>query len=900
MPDPLLRTKLFVPQPQPNLVPRPQLIQRLNQGLQPGIKLTLVSAPAGFGKSTLVANWLAESGNQAAWLSIDHSDNDPVRFWMYLIAAIQIIHQEIGVEARQIASAPQLRSTEPVAISLINDISQLAGDLIVVLDDYHLIEAGQVHSGFSYLLEHQPPNLHLLLLTRADPSISLARLRAHGRLVEVRAVDLQFSTEEAAILFNNVAGLNLKPDQVETLNRRAEGWIVGLNLAALSLKGQPASETIIERLTGSHKFILDYLTEEVVEALPGEERQFLLRTSILDRFNAELCSAVTGNPAGHQLLDELNSNSLFLIPLDANGTWFRYHHLFAEVLYALLERYHPGEIETLHQKAAAWFEGEGYASEAVDHALCSGDMVWARELVLKHGTLFVQRGEVATVLRWLDALPEGRDGSDPSVPLARCWTLFLSGQNSAIEPHLEQANNAYERSLAESSLSSMELDQVAAQLAMMRSVLASGRGEHARSVAYAEEAVRLVPSEMVETIGTQWNMLAAARGGAGDYAGAIEAFGRATVLAQSKGNLVAAYGATYGQALYLLVQGRLNEAEELCLAAIDRAESMGHGNFPAAGSLYVAMARIELERYHLDEAEGYLDAGLLVARPGGFSEVVRTGRHLRAHLAAARGDLDGAEDIFLYTERIVKAIDNPYLAGELNWEWARLCLKAGDLAAAREKLRVLEETSKATQHANLLLWQRWLSPRLLCAEEHYEEALAALNESIGHTRAMQSNGELIRLLALQALALDALGEQVPACSALREALALGAPGGYVWRWLDAGPRIVPLLRDQRESRDTPSALYPYLDSLLDACRKVWQEVDGEPARSGSAELFDPLTSRELEIIRLIGKGYSNPEIANELVVSVNTVKKHTSNIYGKLGVSSRTQAIARAYELDLI
>jgi LuxR family maltose regulon positive regulatory protein len=869
---------------------------QLNRGLEQDCKLTLISAPAGFGKSTLVSGWLAESGAQAAWLSLDQGDNDPVRFWTYLIAAIQTIDQEMGVEARQIVSAPQLRSTKPVAITLINDISQLDHDLIVVLDDYHVIEAGQIHAGLSYFLEHQPPNLHLILLTRVDPPFSLARLRAHGRLAEIRAGDLQFSSDEAAILFNDMVSLNLKPEQVEALNRRAEGWIVGLNLAALSLKGQPASETIIERFTGSHKFILDYLTEEVVETLPDAHRQFLLWTSILDRFCAALCGAVTGNPASQQVLDELRDSSLFLIPLDAGGTWFRYHHLFAEVLYALLKRDHPDEIDLLHLKAAAWFESEGHPGEAVDHALCSGDMVRARDLVLKHWMPVLHRGEVATALRWLDALPESRNGADPYVPLARCWALFLSWQNSAIGPHLEQANNAYERLVGNSELSGAQRDQVAAQLAMMRSVLARSRGEHVRSVAHAEEATRLIHQKLVDGIGTSWNMLAAARAGTGDFEGAIEAYERGIALSHAEGNLIGAYGCTYGQAMYLLVQGRLNEAKGLCRLAIDHAVGEGHGDFPAAGWLHIAMARIELERNRLDEAGSYLNTGLCIARPGGFSEAVRSGRYLRAHLAAARGDLFAAADIFQDTEQIVNAMDEPYLTGELNSEWAKLCLKTGDLSATREKLHILEEKIAATKHANLLLWRRWLFPRLLCAEERFKEARSALDVSIRRAQAVNSNGELIHLLALQGVTLDALGDRIAARAALREALSLGAPEGYIQRWLNAGPELGPLLRDLRSDRDTPPAFHPYLDSLMDA----YQAAFGESMRPQPGELIAPLTPRELEIMRLICKGYSNPEIASELVVTINTIKKHTSNIYGKLGVRSRTQAIARAQQLNLL
>ncbi|HSM71615.1 MAG TPA: LuxR C-terminal-related transcriptional regulator [Anaerolineales bacterium] len=893
--DQLLTTKLYIPQLSVDLVPRPRLYERLDECLTR--KLTLVSASAGFGKSTLLASWLFERDQPAAWLSLDQGDNDPVRFWTYLIAAIQTIHQETGEEARQIVSMPQLRNNELVAISLINDISQLPHDLIVVLDDYHLIEAEQVHAGLSYLLEHQPPNLHFILSTRVDPSISLARLRAHSQLIEIRAEDLQFSTEEAATLLNEKMGLNLRPEHIEALNKHIENWIVGLQLAALSLKGQSSYDTFIEEFTGGHQFILDYLIEEVLVRLPDKQRGLMLRTSILERFCGNLCRAVTGDPASGHILDEIRKSNLFLIPLDTHGRWFRYHHLFAEVLYALLEQDHPDEIEALHLKAAAWFESEGHPSEAVDHALRSGNMFQAREMFIKHWMPFLHRGEVATVLRWLEALPDEMKAEDPSLALAHCWALFLSWQNSEIGLHLERASNAYERLSSEGSLSSTQQNQIAAQLAMMRSVLARDRGDHASSVTHVEEATRLMPQDMVEGVGTAWNMLSAARAGAGDFEGAIQAYERGIALSHAEGNLIGAYGCTYGQVMYMLVQGRLNEADGLCRSSIDRAIREGHGDFPATGWLHIAMARVKLERGRLDEAEVHLRDGLRIARPGGFSEAVRSGRYLRAHLAAARGDLDAATDIFQDTARVVNAMAEPYLIGELNGQWVALCLKAGDLDAAREKLQILKEKSMATQHANLLLWWRSLFPRLLCAEERFDEALTALDESIRRARAANSNGELIRLLALQALALDALGDRMPARSALREALTLGAPDGYIWRWLDvSGPRLESLLRDLRDEHNTPQAFHPYLDSLLDACRSAfWESTQPQPG-----VLPDTLTLRELEIMRLICKGYSNSKIASELVVTINTIKKHTSNIYGKLGVSSRTQAIARARELNLL
>jgi len=859
--------------------------------------LTLVSAPTGFGKSTLVTGWISERDQRVGWLSLDQGDNDPVRFWTYLIAAMQTIDQEIGVEARQIVSAPQLRSPEIVLIRLINDISHLAHDLVVVLDDYHVIEEEKVHAGLSYLLEHQPPNLHIILITRIDPAISLARLRAQSQLGEVRAEDLQFSTAEAATLFNEKMGLSLKPEHIEALNAHTESWVVGLQLAALSLKGQPSHDTFIEQFTGGHQFILDYLTEEVLDTLPDAERGFLLRSSILERFSSELCQAVTRDPSSQQMLDDIRKRNLFLIPLDTNGRWFRYQHLFAEVLHALLERDHPGELRALHLRAAAWLEREGYPDDAVEHALRSGDLDQAREMVLKHWLPVLHRGEIATVLRWLDALPEEVERDDPSVALARCWALFLSWQNAAIGPHLEQASNAYARLVDEGALHGTQQNFIAAQLAMMRSVLARDRGEHALSLAHAEEAARLVPPETLEGIGTGWNMLAAARAGAGDFNGAIQAYERGIALSYAEGNLIGAYGCIYGQAMYKLIQGRLNEAEELCRTTIDRAVREGHGDLPAAGSLYVAMARIKFERNQLEEAGSYLNTGLRIARPGGFVEAIRTGRYLSAHLTAAGGAPEAATEIFQDIERIVAVMDDPYLTGELNSQWGAFCIKAGDLDAAREKLLVLEDAIAATQHANLLLWWGWLSPRLLYAEENYGEALAGLDESIHRARVGNSDGELIHLLVLQAVVLEASGKRMPAHSALREALALGAPEGYIWRWLDAGPEIGPLMRSLRSDAGSSHEhhLY-YLDSLLDACLTTF----AEPERAQPGALLDPLTPRELEIMRLICKGYSNPQIAGELVVTINTIKKHTSNIYGKLEVSSRTQAIARFYDLGLL
>ena len=954
MPDALLTTKLHIPQAAREFVPRPHLTARLEEGLKR--KLTLVSAPAGFGKSTLVADWLAQTDRPAAWLSLDAGDNDPARFWAYLIAAVQTVYPDVGHEAREIVAAPQLRSFEPAVISLLNDLSALPHEpltsdggrprsgqgLILVLDDYHVIAGDalasqQIHSDLGYLLDHLPPpsvgGLHLTLIARADPPLSLARLRAHGQLLEIRASDLQFTPDEAATLLNGMMALALNPEQVAAVRQRTEGWIVGLRLAALSLKRQPsldrdrgrAHAEFIQQFTGSHQYILDYLTEEVLRALPDEQREFLLQTSILDRFNAPLCRAVTGNAASRRLLGEIRLANLFLIPLDTGGRWFRYHHLFADLIRTLLERDHLDKIPALHSKAAAWFDGQGYPDQAVDHALRAGDPTRAKQMIFKHWGAVFRRGEVATVLRWLDALlPAQAPAGDPSVSLAYCWALFLSGQPTAIAPPLERAREAYDRLVAEGTLTGAPQSVVAAQLAIMSSVLARGNGQHAESVADAEQAVRLVPPEMpepaetawdalglfslsqykapvvLETAGTAWNMLAVARAGAGNFDGAIEAHSRGIELSHRVGNLVGAYSCTYGCAMYAFIQGRLNEAEDLCRSTIERAAREGHADLPLAGWPYVALARIEAERYRLGEAQACLDRGLQIARRGGFGELQRAGRYLRAQLAAARGDLEGALAILQDTERIVSALDDPYLSGELSWKWATVYYKAGQWDAAREKLAVLEQSCAVTRHAILLVSRDWLTAGLLCAAERYAEALIKLDEAIGRVRATNSIGALIRLLALQAAALSATGGRGAARAALREALELGAPEGYVWHWLEAGSEIAPLLHEWRDRSDTPQALHVYLDALLDACRTAFGAPARPPAATPAGAMLDPLTTRELEVTRLICQGLSNAEIARQLVVAVSTIKKHTSHIYDKLGVRSRSQAIARAHELGLV
>ena len=884
MPATILTTKLHVPAIRREFVPRPRLLAQLDAGTQR--KLTLISAPAGFGKSTLVAEWLANGFSHVAWVSLDDGDNEARQFWMYVIAAFQQLNPEIGMDAAEILNAAQLRTTQPVVINLLNDLAQSQEKIILVLDDYHLIENQHIHDMLVFLLAHQPPNLHLVLITRIDPPLSLARLRARGQLAEIRAADLQFTEHEVFTLLNTVMLFNLSPQHVSALANRTEGWAVGLHLAAISLQNTAATGAFIEQFAGSHQFVLDYLTEEVLRGLPETQRRFLLQTSILDRFNEPLCRAVMGETTNANTLSAIRSNNLFIIPLDEHGHWFRYHHLFAELLHAALQSEYPEQLADLHRNASAWLAAEGFIDEAVKHALRSGDMAYAKAQIVQHWAATVHQGKVSTVLRWLDALPGEFSQHDLDVALARCWALHLSGQTPAIAPCLDAA----EKLSSTVTLPTPQRGIIVSQLAMMRSVLARANGDHVAAVAHAEAAVNVVPQYVLYAAGPAWNMLGAARAGAGDLDGAIDAFEHGIELAYTGDNLLSAFVSTFGQAAYLVQQGQLNIAVEKCRAALARAEQDGQADFPAVGLLHIVLARLALERQALDVAESHLAAGLQITRLGGFSEAIRFGRYARAQLAGAQGNYEQARAIFEETEPVILAMDDPYLTGELNREWAIVCLLANDLERAQQRLTILSKKSAITQHPQLQIAHDWMSARMWIEAACYDNALNVLNDLSHYLHAANSYGELIRVLVLQAVAFAGKNDQGAAHEALARAAELGTTQNYVRRWLDAGPQVAPLVKHFRD--DAGSTERAYLDQVLTACQMTFGV---KPAPAGHT-----LSERELDVLRLIDEGYSNRAIADELVVTLHTIKKHTSNIYGKLGVTSRTQAVARARELNLL
>lgn len=872
----LLRMKLHPPTLTQVMLARPRLATLLDNALN--VRLVLIAAPAGFGKSTLVTSWLVGKTQRLAWLSLDERDNDPMRFWRYVIAALMHADVSIGAEAIEILGATG--TIEPAITSLANDLSALSGDIFLVLDDYHIIDNETIHSSLQFLVDNQPPALHLILLTRVDPPLRLARLRAQRQLVEIRAHTLQLTPTETADLLNDIMGLSLESKQVEALYQRTEGWITGLQLVGLSLQSQPDRAAFIDQFTGSHRYILDYLTEEVLHALSDDMRSFLLQTSILGRLCAGLCEAITGNPDSPRVFEAVRRQNLFVVPLDHEEIWFHYHHLFGEILRAMLKRDMPDAIPDLHLRAADWYKRQDRIEDAVTHVLRSGDMHLAKRMIGTHWSAIAHQGHVATALRWFGALP---DDDDPALLLGRCWTLHLSGRTPEITPYLDRLDRLPQTPLIES------------QIAMLRSVIARIQGETDQALAYSKCAVDVVPSDMLHAAGPAWNLLAVARMNAWDFNGAIDAFQLGIDLAYRGGNLLSAFVSTFGLSAYLAHQGRLTEAEHVCQSALDRVKTDG-AMPPAAGLLQIALARIEVERNQIDSASEHLQTGREIARPGAFSEAVRYGRYISAQIAVIQNNTEAAYRIFAETDRIIHPMNDPYLTGELHREWLSAVLNIGDIDTAHEKLKVLRDASTITRNPGLIIARKWMTARLLLEDNDAEGALDVLDPLIERMRASDSHGELLRLLALRAVTLHKLNRHDAAQSVLVEAIRFGVDQGYIRRWLDAGSGLVILLRGLIDGDDLSPDERTYVQAILSLC---WTTL-GTPRPSPNEMLLNPLSERELELLHLIDAGYSNQQIADALTITLHTVKKHTSNIYNKLGVTRRTQAVALAREKGLL
>ncbi len=902
MPLPILSTKLYIPRPQPSGIRRPRLTDRLLAGVASPGAWALLSGPAGFGKTTLLGEFIERYPKRVAWLSLDAADNDPVRFWTYFIAACQSIRPGLGEAALALFRSPQPVPVEAVPTVLINDLAGQEHDFVLVLDDYHLLQDQTIHAAMYFLLEHVPDPLHLVFSTRVDPPWPLARFRLHGRLVEIRAVDLRFTKAEAMDFLDQTMGLAISSEDVAALDARTEGWIAGLQLAALSMRGRDDIPGFVKTFTGSHTFVAEYLIEEVLQHQPQEMQSFLLQTSILERLTASLCDSVTGRKDGQAALSTLQRANLFILPLDDTGLWFRYHHLFADLLQARLQQTFPAdEVIELHQHAAAWYEQNELIVEAVDHALAAKDFILAERLVEQNAYPLVTRGQLATLIGWIDALPDDMSGR-PQFLLAKAWALLFAGDAEQIEALLKQIDAQIEFDPNDSLTAVLK-----GGAAAIRAFFALMAGDHAHALQFAEQAGKLLPS--TSPSGDQTNpfefvarsvipyTLGMAHRGQGKYEDAADAFMQETRMFTAPEDILGWTIAMIEAAVVRRMQGRLHESEDICRKVLKRISDQKVYPSGSLARVDIVLSETLRERDALGEAETRIQGAIEHMRGWNMPTDRLAALLGLLRLQLCRGDLFAAHATLREAQALRSS--SPVfldLSRSLDILEIRLALAGQELASAAQLMKVLQpgtSTFVFLQEQELVMLAR-----LRLAENRPDDALAILAplaveaEASGHWYAW------LEILVQQTLSLEAKGNQKAALDVLERALGFAQTEGFVRVFVDEGDRMQNLLAAASRARmGGESGYIPRLLESFPVGRK-------SNARSHSTVQVDglivPLTARELDVLNLIAEGDSNQAIAEKLVITVSAVKKHCGNIFNKLNVNSRTQAIARARQLGLL
>lgn len=901
--DRLLETKLAIPRLRAEHLPRARLLAKLDEGMAGD--LVLVCTPAGFGKTTLVADWARSGKWSVAWLSIDSDDNDPVRFWRYVVGALGRVSAGLGGDVLSLLGPPNVASSHGVATALIKELEAVPDEVAVVLDDYHAIESVAIHDSLAFLLAHLPPQVHLIIASRSDPPLPLARFRASGRLAELRGADLRFTLEESAALLQDVWGLDVSPEAIATLDARTEGWAVGLQLAALSLQGTHDSEAFLSAFTGTHRFVLDYLSEEVLGRQPEQVRAFLLQTSILERMSGSLCDTVTGGGDSQAMLEELERANLFTVSLDEGRRWWRFHHLFRDLLQARLQQSHPELVSELHRRAADWYEQHGIIHDAIRHRLGSGNAPGAARLVEQHLDETLRRGEEVIVRRWLSALPEEAVKAVPTLCLAQSLMEFHLGHFHSVERLLEHAERAFDPRLELQGpgvpTSGGLVAKIPAAISLLRAELAAGRGDSTGTAGFARSALAdMADVEKGPRFWAHW-LVAFSDWIGGRLEVAERAFAEVLAEGRAAPNLYPLMSTGSTLARVQRARGKLGAALRTYQDGLRFATEGGRLSAYHAGEPHVGIAQVLYERNELARALEHVTEGIKLCRQVMVLRERDRGLCTLGWIHQAMGDADAAREAMdeacrMYPTTGVASLFNPAPA-----ERARLLLAQGrvdEVARWTEERGLTEdgEISYPRERDYLVL------ARVLLARSEPDRALGLLDRLDALADSEGRTGSVIEIRALRARALHAAGDHEGALIVLADALSLARPEGYVRVFADEGPPMAALMRSLIRARGrgrvvpASGAAQEHLNRVVQAFAPAGPGATA-PAVSG---LIEPLTARELEVLSFIAAGRRNREIAAELVVTLETVKKHTTHIFDKLGATNRTEAVTRARELGVV
>ncbi len=910
----LLHTKLFIPRAHPEIIERASLNRKLDEGID--TRLILVTAPAGYGKTTFLSRYIEGSHRPVAWISLDARDNELTRFWSYFIAALQTIEASLGKTAQAMLQSPQPPPLENIIVNLLNDIALIPYDFTLCMDDYHEITQTDIHEGIVFIIENLPKQMHLVIAGRSQPPFPLPQLRARRHLLEFNASDLRFSTDEATQFLNQLMKLDLSPDQVTTVEQLTEGWAAGIQLAALSLQGAEDISQQLRSFSGSHRFIFDYLAQEVLNNQPKEVQSFLMKTAILEQLNGELCDYILMDnlkveesiiSSSQSILEYLERANLFIVPLDQQRRWYRYHHLFLDFLHTRLgDELDPVEIKELHARASSWFKKNNLMVAAIDHALLSGNYSAAASLINEDVSEIFARSELPNLTSWIQKFPLQTLQSEPRLNIISAWAYLATGHSSDVEYHLEIIENIL-GTKADGSPESLSLPPetrgALAEICCVRTSLAISQYDLSKVL----ELSRLTQSYLTEDVRSglfneKRDIQAVSHFNqailfelTGEITKASESFSKTIALNEQNMHLIPM--AISHLALLQEQQGLLHKAEETYNMAMRITENHQYP-LPLSGMAHIGLGNLLCEQNYLERAQVHLGKGIDLGNIWSHWEALTSGYLGLARVAMANGNYNEANELLDKAVGITRESQSPWVTPLFEAYQAMFWARQGELEAAADwsyKSGIdLEHPIEYNQEAIAIPLARvWI------ALEKYDQALLLIDKLIKANESRQAWGQVIRLLIFNALATHSLGELDTALTSIERALRLGEPENYQRIFLDEGQTMHAILRvvDERLSGEENERIKKYLHQLLPAFQV--EETVSVKDHFPRSTLFEPLSEREIEVIRLLEEGLTNQEIATRLFISLNTVKAHLKSIYSKLGVTNRVQAVAKGREIGL-